>query len=80
MNRPALPRLPHKFRWGWTDTGARIFEDLRAQKAGGTRRNVGHFTFAVLRHVLEGEPLGNEKWRSRARDLQWLLKGWKVLV
>lgn len=79
MNRPALPRLPHKFRWGWTDTGARIFEDLRAQKAGGTRRNVGHFTFAVLWHVLEGEPLEGAKEQRRARDLQRLLKGWKVL-
>ena len=80
MNRPALPRLPHKFRWGWTDTGARIFEDLRAKKAGGQRRNVGHFTLAVLRHVLEGEPLAGEKEQRRARDLQRLLKGWKVLV
>lgn len=79
MNKPALPRLPQKFRWGWTDTGARIFEDLRAKKAGGTRRNVGHFTFAVLRHVLEGEPLEGAKEQRRARDLQRLLKGWKVL-
>lgn len=80
MDRPALPRLPQKFRWGWTDTGARIFEDLRAKKAGGQRLNVGHFTLAVLRHVLEGEPLEGEKEQRRARDLQRLLKGWKVLV
>lgn len=79
MNKPALPRLPQKFRWGWTDTGARIFEDLRAKKAGGTRRNVGHFTFVVLRHVLEGEELTGRKEQRRARELQRLLRGWKVL-
>ena len=76
---PELPPLPGKFRWYKTGTGARIFEDLRSKKTGGTRRNVGHFTTPVLLHVLAGQPLEGEKRQRQARTLQQLLREWKVL-
>lgn len=78
---PELPALPGKYRWDKTRTGgARIFEDLRARKAGGTRRNIGHFSRAVLLHVLTGQPLEGGKGQRQARALQRLLKKWKILA
>lgn len=70
---PPLPPLPGQYRWQVTASGARIFKDLRARRHGGHRQQVGHFTVAVLRHVLLGEPLDGEPWQRRARTLQRLL-------
>lgn len=66
-----LPRLPGRFRWERTASGYRIYEDRRA--VDGSRPQRGHFTEAVLKNVILGEPLETQSQIRRAAILRDLL-------